>query len=56
MFTFGAEIAPYHDFSLEDSLRALSELGFTHVNLWSSAIPSLTTSIPATTSGRSGGC
>jgi sugar phosphate isomerase/epimerase len=39
MFTFGAEIAPYHDFSLEDSLRELAGLGFTHVNLWSSRNP-----------------
>jgi sugar phosphate isomerase/epimerase len=39
MFTFGAEIVPYHDFSLEDSLRELASLGFTHVNLWSSASP-----------------
>jgi sugar phosphate isomerase/epimerase len=39
MFTFGAEIAPYHDFSLEDSLRELAGLGFTHVNLWSSRSP-----------------
>ena len=39
MFTFGAEILPYHDFSLDDSLRELSNLGFTHVNLWSSRTP-----------------
>ncbi len=39
MFTFGAEIAPYHDFSLDDSLRELASLGFTHVNLWSSRNP-----------------
>ena len=39
MFTFGAEIVPYHDFSLEDSLRELAGLGFTHVNLWSSRSP-----------------
>jgi sugar phosphate isomerase/epimerase len=39
MFTFGAEIVPYHDFPLEDSLRELAGLGFTHVNLWSSASP-----------------
>jgi sugar phosphate isomerase/epimerase len=39
MFTFGAEILPYHDFSLEESLRELSNLGFTHVNLWSSRTP-----------------
>ena len=39
MFTFGAEILPYHDFSLEDGLRELSDLGFTHINLWSSRSP-----------------
>ncbi len=39
MFTFGAEILPYHDFSLEDSVRELANLGFTHVNLWSSRTP-----------------
>ena len=39
MFTFGAEILPYHDFSLEESLRELAGLGFTHVNLWSSRAP-----------------
>lgn len=39
MFTFGAEILPYHDFSLEDGLRELANLGFTHVNLWSSRAP-----------------
>ena len=39
MFTFGAEILPYHDFTLEDSLRELANLGFTHVNLWSSRAP-----------------
>lgn len=39
MFTFGAEILPYHGFTLEDSLRELANLGFTHVNLWSSRAP-----------------
>ena len=39
MFTFGAEIVPYHDYPLEDSLRELANLGFTHVNLWSSRKP-----------------
>src|SRR6185369_17822141 len=38
-FTFGAEILPYHDFSLEESLRELTGLGFTHINLWSSRAP-----------------
>lgn len=39
MYTLGVEIAPYHDYSLEDSLRELRDLGFSHVNLWSSAAP-----------------
>ena len=39
MFTLGAEILPYHDFPLEVSLRALADLGFTHINLWSSRAP-----------------
>lgn len=39
MYTLGAEIAPYHDFSLEDSLRSLADMGLTHVNLWTSASP-----------------
>ena len=36
MFTFGAEIRPYHDYSLDVALGELAGLGFTHVNLWSS--------------------
>jgi sugar phosphate isomerase/epimerase len=39
MFTLGAEIVPYHDVPLEDALRDLSELGFAHINLWTSAAP-----------------
>ena len=39
MYTLGAEIVPFHDFPLEDSLRALADMGLTHVNLWSSAAP-----------------
>ena len=39
MYTFGAEIVPYHDFPFEDGLRELANLGFTHVNLWSSRAP-----------------
>jgi sugar phosphate isomerase/epimerase len=39
MFTLGAEILPYHDYPLEIALRELANLGFTHVNLWSSRAP-----------------
>lgn len=39
MFRYTAEILPYHDMPLEDSLRDLAELGFREVNLWSSAAP-----------------
>jgi sugar phosphate isomerase/epimerase len=39
MFRYTAEILPYHDFSLEDSLEQLSGLGFKEVNLWTSASP-----------------
>jgi sugar phosphate isomerase/epimerase len=39
MFTYGVEVLAYHDFPLEDALRELAGLGFTHVNLWSSAHP-----------------
>ena len=39
MFRYTAEILPYHDYSLEESLRELAGLGFTEVNLWSSAQP-----------------
>lgn len=39
MFTLGVEILPYHDYPLETSLRELADLGFTHVNLWSSRSP-----------------
>lgn len=39
MFRYTAEILPYHDYPLEESVRELAELGFTEVNLWSSASP-----------------
>lgn len=39
MYTFGAEILPYHDYSLDSALGELAGLGFTHVNLWSSRGP-----------------
>lgn len=39
MFRYTAEILPYHDFSLEQSLAEIADLGFTEVNLWSSAAP-----------------
>ena len=39
MYTLGAEIVPYHDYTLDESLRSLAELGFTHINLWTSAAP-----------------
>ncbi len=39
MFRYTAEILPFHDFPLDDSLRALAQLGFKEVNLWTSAAP-----------------
>jgi sugar phosphate isomerase/epimerase len=39
VFRYTAEILPYHDYPLEVAVRALAELGFTEVNLWSSAHP-----------------
>ncbi len=39
MFRYTAEILPFHDYSLEESVRELAHLGFTEVNLWSSASP-----------------
>ncbi len=39
MYTLGAEIVPYHDYSLDESLRELADMGFTHINLWTSAPP-----------------
>lgn len=39
MFTLGAEILPYHDYSLDESLKELADLGFHHVNLWASRPP-----------------
>jgi sugar phosphate isomerase/epimerase len=39
VFRYTAEIVPYHAYPLEDSVRELASLGFTEVNLWSSAPP-----------------
>ena len=39
MFRYTAEILPYHDFDLEQSVAELAGLGFTEVNLWTSAAP-----------------
>jgi sugar phosphate isomerase/epimerase len=39
VFRYTAEILPYHDYPLEDAVRELAGLGFTEVNLWSSAHP-----------------
>jgi sugar phosphate isomerase/epimerase len=39
MFRYTAEILPYHDFPLEVAVQSLAELGFTEINLWSSASP-----------------
>ena len=39
MFRYTAEILPYHDYSLEDSIAELAKLGFKEVNLWSSSAP-----------------
>ena len=39
MFRYTAEILPYHDYSLEAALAELSKLGYSEVNLWSSAAP-----------------
>lgn len=39
MFRYTAEILPYHDYPLEDAVRELAGLGFTEVNLWTSAAP-----------------
>jgi hypothetical protein len=36
---YTAEILPYHDYPLEIAIRELAQLGFTEVNLWSSAHP-----------------
>ncbi|GAA3237765.1 hypothetical protein GCM10017691_37210 [Pseudonocardia petroleophila] len=36
---YAAEILPYHDYPLEVAIRELAGLGFTEVNLWSSAAP-----------------
>jgi sugar phosphate isomerase/epimerase len=39
MFRYTAEILPYHDHPLETAVAELAGLGFTEVNLWSSASP-----------------
>lgn len=39
MLRYAAEILPFHDYPLEDSVRALANLGFKEVNLWTSASP-----------------
>lgn len=39
MFRYTAEILPYHDFPLETALEELRTLGFSEVNLWTSAAP-----------------
>lgn len=39
MIKYGAELVPYHDYGFEESVRALAEMGFRHINLWSSAAP-----------------
>jgi sugar phosphate isomerase/epimerase len=39
VFRYTVEIVPYHDYSFEESIRELAQLGFTEVNLWSSAPP-----------------
>ena len=36
---YTAEILPYHDYDFETSIKELAGLGFTEVNLWSSAKP-----------------
>lgn len=36
---YTAEILPYHDYPLEVAIRELAGLGFSEVNLWSSAAP-----------------
>jgi sugar phosphate isomerase/epimerase len=39
MFRYTAEILPYHDYPLDTALAELRQLGFTEVNLWTSAAP-----------------
>jgi sugar phosphate isomerase/epimerase len=39
VFRYTAEILPYHDIEFEDAVRDLAEIGFTEINLWSSASP-----------------
>jgi sugar phosphate isomerase/epimerase len=39
MFRYAAEILPYHDHPFETAIAELADLGFTEVNLWTSASP-----------------
>jgi sugar phosphate isomerase/epimerase len=39
VFRYTAEVLPYHDYPLDTALGELAGLGFTEVNLWSSAPP-----------------
>ncbi|HEX4357472.1 MAG TPA: sugar phosphate isomerase/epimerase [Pseudonocardia sp.] len=39
MFRYTAEVLPYHDYPLDTALAELAGLGFSEVNLWSSAPP-----------------
>jgi sugar phosphate isomerase/epimerase len=39
MFRYTAEILPYHDIDFESAVRDLAAIGFTEINLWSSAAP-----------------
>ena len=39
MFRYTAEILPYHDHPFETAIAELAALGFTEVNLWTSASP-----------------
>lgn len=39
VFRYTAEVLPYHDYPLETALEELAGLGFSEVNLWSSAPP-----------------
>jgi sugar phosphate isomerase/epimerase len=39
MFKYGAELVPYHDYGFEESVGALADMGFRHINLWSSEGP-----------------
>jgi sugar phosphate isomerase/epimerase len=39
VFRYTAEILPYHDIEFEAAVRDLADIGFTEINLWSSAAP-----------------